>query len=584
MTMSTPTDPTRLAVFVRGAGAVVMVGAVSALVNAITGDLWGTVGLSLGSALCGGLVVRVRRRGRIGHEAHALATVIWLVVVALTYRAGGAGAPGMHALAVLPAIVALLAGARAAVGWAVVCALPAVVFTAFDHLLPPSSLTGDTLVAMQMMGPIGAIILFTATALAYERVAQNREASLQDARVEAERSRQAAEAARIEAEQARVEAEQARQRAEEANQAKTAFLTTMSHELRTPVMAVTGLAELLEASEADQEQKRRLGLLRGAGRTVLGLVDDILDIARIEAGKLELQSAPLDLGAALDDVSGSLSLRAEARGVALFAHQAGPRWVAGDALRLRQILFNLVGNAVKFTRQGEIRVSVIGEAAESKQVAVTLTVSDTGVGIPAERHAHVLQPFNHGAGAPPRANGGSGLGLSIVVRLVEEMNGTLHLDSAPGRGTTFTVRLVLPAAASTAPTHTTTPEVAGTRVLVAEDNALNQHVLRMMFERMGCAVEVVSDGHEAIEALRTGTPPHLVFMDRLMPRLDGTEATRRLRAVGYAGTIIGLTAGASASDREACLEAGMDGFASKPITLPELRALVERHTGGRHGD
>ncbi len=555
----------RLGVFVWSAGIVGTVSLVTSVVAFATGNVFGGSWLFLGGVGVLATLGRARRRQSVGALPSLMATVVVSVCCFLAWHAGGTAAPAMFALAVLPGVMALLEGRRGVLIWAIVCALVILCFGAVGPALPPSSLKGSALAAMQLMGPLGGVAFIATTSLAHEREVRRREASLQ--------------AARATAEQAQAEAEQARARAERANAAKSAFLATMSHEIRTPLTAVVGLAELMRATDGGDDLGRRLGMLQGAGRTLLGLVNDVLDLSRIEAGQLELDARPVDLDALVTEVGDMMAATAASRGVAVRAVHHGPAWVAGDPLRLRQVLLNLVGNAVKFTHEGEVCLETRAEP-DAGGIALRMVVRDTGVGIAPARQAAVLQPYTQEGRGTAASFGGTGLGLSIVVGLVERMGGTLRLESEVGTGTTVTVALTLPAAEAPAAVAAGPATMGAQRILVAEDNPVNQEVVLMMLEHLGCSADVVGDGAAAIAAVLDEDAHYdIVLMDCQMPGTDGFRATRRLRAEGYTGPIIALTASATPTDRAACLAAGMDDFVSKPLTLDELGGALARQLG-----
>jgi signal transduction histidine kinase/ActR/RegA family two-component response regulator len=528
-------------------------------------------GFALATAAAGitGTAGRVRRRGVLSWEPHLLGLLLWSAATFMARRAGGTAAPIMFAFAVLPGVMALFLDRRAVLAWALLCGLPPVAFTLGAELLPPSQVTGQTLQTMRLLAPLAATAFVTLTTLAYQSIVTQRERSLLEARAAAEQARQ-------DAEQARALAEQAREEAEQANRAKSAFLATMSHEIRTPLTAVVGLAELLKQQQTDPETTQQLQILSGAGRTLLGLVDDVLDVSRIESGMMQLEAVPVDLPGLAQDVAGILHARAAERGTILSTAHSGPGWICGDPLRLRQVLLNLVGNAVKFTEAGEIHVRSTARSRADGRLDLCLEVADTGLGIPADRQQAVLEAFTQADQSTSRSHGGSGLGLTIVVKLVELMGGRLALDSTQGVGTTITVRLVVDAAAD----QTTTaappaPSGAPLRVLLAEDNLVNQRVLQAQLVHLGCTVVLAGDGAAAVRATLEAEPPvHLVLMDCQMPVMDGFSATRKLRALGWTGPIVALTANASPQDRRACLDAGMDDFATKPVTLDELQQAL----------
>ena len=368
----------------------------------------------------------------------------------------------------------------------------------------------------------------------------------------------------------------AQERAEEASRAKSAFLANMSHELRTPMNGVLGLVEALVAEGGlTPEQLETLGTVRSSGRSLVSLLDDLLDLSRVEAGRLELEHEPVSPERLARDVVALLSERAASRRVQLevaVADEVGWGW--GDPARLRQVLLNLVGNAVKFTEDGQVRIAVARRGER-----IRLSVEDSGIGISREAQERLFEPFVQADASTTRRFGGSGLGLSISRRLVEAMGGSITVDSEVGVGSRFTVDVPLPPAAPPEPgsPSTTGPRPReGLRVLVAEDNPVNQLVVRRLLEQLGAVVTVVSDGEAALEAVEDGHFD-LVLMDIHMPRLDGLDAARALRARGSVIPIVALTASALPEDRRAAKEAGMEGFLAKPLDPEALAASLVRY-------
>ncbi|NEX21322.1 transporter substrate-binding domain-containing protein [Thiorhodococcus mannitoliphagus] len=391
--------------------------------------------------------------------------------------------------------------------------------------------------------------------------------------------------------QAEAALRQARDRADRASRAKGDFLANMSHEIRTPLNAVIGLTRLSLETDPAPLLRDYLGKIDLSARTLLGLIDDILDLSRIEAGKLHPRQEPLELGAILEGVRVMVGPQAADKGLDL--HIEGPEdavgLMLGDGLRLTQVLLNLVGNAVKFTHRGRVTLAVWIEDADADALRLTFSVTDTGIGIPAERRADLFEAFTQLDTSSTGVHGGSGLGLAISARLVALMGGHLDVESIEGKGSTFWFSLAFPRAVAAtlveAPPAPVLEALRGLRVLVAEDDPVNQVLIRDLLGRRGVEVILAATGTEAVAAATEGGFD-LVLMDIRMPEMDGLTACRHIRALPGGGPpIIALTANALAGERERCLAAGLDGYLTKPIepeTLSvEMSRWLRRPTGER---
>jgi signal transduction histidine kinase/ActR/RegA family two-component response regulator len=396
------------------------------------------------------------------------------------------------------------------------------------------------------------------------------------------------------------ELRQARDAALAASQAKSTFLANMSHDIRTPMNAVIGMAELLGGTPLDDHQRELVATIHDSGEHLLGLINDILDLTRIEANRMELRPRPFQLAALVSESCRVVQHEADARGLTLSSriHAAVPAELVGDDQKLRQILVNLLGNAVKYTERGAISLSIQPvpsaetPAPTDESLRLEILVEDTGIGIAAAHLPEIFEDFSrHPLGEASRRS--SGLGLAICRRLCELMGGTIEVASEEGRGSRFTVRLPFrPAPMRSVPARSpataTVPPGEAIRLMVAEDNRVNQRLMQLMLARLELQALFVADGLEAVERARAAGVD-LIFMDIEMPGLDGVQATRRIRLdCGHQPYIVALTAYSFDSQRQECLAAGMNDFLSKPVRLDDLRGALDRfrrwrHDGGRGG-
>ena len=387
----------------------------------------------------------------------------------------------------------------------------------------------------------------------------------------------------------------ARDEAQAANQAKSEFLANMSHEIRTPMTAILGFADILMEGEMAPEQLDAATTIKHNGEYLLRLINDILDLSKIEAGKMKVEHILCSPQQILTDVMSLMRVRADAKNLALTVEYDGlmPKMIRSDPLRLRQILINLISNAIKFTEVGKVQVVTHLLDAESEEPRLQIEVTDSGIGISKEHMSRLFQPFSQGDSSSTRKHGGTGLGLAISKRLAQRLGGDIRAKSNVGEGCTFTVTVTtgplertemvaptmdtLPAASPRAVPQAA-PTICDCRVLLAEDGPDNQRLIAFLLKKGGAEVVVVDNGRSAcdlaLSAQNEGCPFDVILMDMQMPIMDGYDATSKLRKKGYTGPIIALTAHAMSTDRDKCLQTGCDDYMTKPIDRERLTTLI----------
>lgn len=447
---------------------------------------------------------------------------------------------------------------------------------------PEAAFWGDRLGIAATMYLLG--LYLAVTGLVTERLRNRTRQAMRTAHGLVETLAQKADALEAQA----AELKHAREQAENANLAKSQFLAVTSHEIRTPMNGILGATELMMASPLTTAQQRYVQIAHRSATALLALIDDVLDLSRIEAGKLALNTVAVDLRTLVDDALDLVAMTLRDKPVKLrrLVAEQLPTRVLADPLRLRQMLVNLLHNAAKFTDRGSVTLQVVVLDDTPQSLRLRFSVVDTGIGIAPDKLDSIFDAFTQADGSTTRRHGGSGLGLTIVRQLADLMGGQVQVESTPGVGSHFWIELELQKAAElAAPAEfaSTEPGDAAVSVLLAEDDPVNQTVLGEMLQQLGCEVDLVGDGDAACHAVARKRYD-IVFMDCHMPVMDGYQATRRIRSTERPGVhliIVALTADSVASDLRRCIDSGMDEVITKPVSSSRLSVAVTRWTGRR---
>ena len=388
--------------------------------------------------------------------------------------------------------------------------------------------------------------------------------------------------------QIELELNKAKEKAEKMSQSKGEFLANMSHEIRTPMNGVIGTLQLLEDTELSNEQKEFVEIAHRSADALLAILNDILDLSKIEAGKLSFESLVFDIKQVVNDIVILHSLKAEQQGVSLVQHadEKLPNFLMGDPMRIRQVIVNLVSNALKFTKHGEVKISIDVVNKDIDSVDLRVTVADTGIGIPQAAQDTLFDAFTQADGSTTRKYGGTGLGLAIVSQLVDMMGGSLGMESVEGKGSSFwfTANLQVTAAVPYAVVATVDGNEdlkLDAKILMVEDNPVNQMVAQKMLEKIGLKATIANNGIEALQCLDQESFD-LVLMDCQMPEMDGFDATREIRKLDIKALdqkhlpVVAMTANVMSGDRERCLEVGMDDYIGKPVQRDQLATVLKK--------
>ena len=545
--------------------------------------MYGLLGAPISSAIIGAagvVVVADLIAFRLTHAHAVCGNVVtgaaWLVYASVACFEGGHGSAPTWWFATIPVLAITLCGLRSGAYWAAasIVAITALYAAEQFGVLFPQELDDAGYQFLEYCSLLGLTLCLYSLTWVFHRIESRSRECLSKALEEAQA----------------------------ADRAKSEFLANMSHEIRTPMTAILGYTDLiLDRTIQGESVTDALATIKRNGEHLVTVINDILDLSRIEAGRMEISQTACSPAQLVGDIIELLRPTAAAKGVTLRAElsDAMPAWIISDPTRLRQILFNLVGNAVKFTEAGEVRLTARWREGESGDPQLHCEIRDTGIGMSPDQVARLFTPFSQADATTARRYGGTGLGLAICRRLAELMGGTVNVQSESRRGSTFTVTVTAPrtaepsallesSLAGVCPGPPPAPKsdaiecvVSGLRLLLADDCADNQRLISHLLRKAGCTVDVVDNGESAFEqalsAQERGEPYDVVLMDMQMPLVDGYTATTRLRAWGYRRPIVALTAHSMETDRQKCLDAGCDDYDTKPIQKKRLLHVIARN-------